>query len=685
MLLHFGITPYMVFDGDFLPSKAATEDSRARQRGEKKQVAMELLRTGKKSDAVKEFQKCVDVTPEMASTLIQELKRLNVPYVVAPYEADAQLVYLEQKGLIHGIISDDSDLLVYGAKTLLAKLDMFGNCIAINRKDFCRCREVSLTGWSDTDFRRMAIFSGCDYLDSLRGMGLKTAHRALRQSKTPERVVRMHQLNGNMVSENYLTQFYQAELTFLHHWVFCPIKQELVHLTDLDGTRTAEEMPFIGARVEPEMARAIANGDVHPITKAPIVIAPLTPSKRRFSQSSAAKPKVFSKPATIPLADSLRPRVAEFMAKPPSNPITSYFKSNERVPMGEMDPNCFEVNPQRVAQMTGHGLVPRVFPLPRPYLPNASPTRTRTSPRVLRRRTEPITNVLAGMTTSTRIESSHTLATAAVSEPPTRPQKKARLCDVNEPELSTLTGSPMKSRFFSASTSRESPRKAESEAYLLSDDSLEEALRELPDFEGWKPAKTKKTISIFEEDSQETVVATSVDSGSQSMAKTNETPMSFEASMPHPQSKASLPKPSATPRPTLARFSCSSSKSATPASTVSRAPSSVFSSASTPSTAPSTAASRMTPLQRLGALAMNKPMSPKLPKPRNSLDKFLPGVPVNPAFVPLPKVDLVEFEALNRSHGSEDQIVPDSDEEDDEEIDAAPRKLDLSRFAFTTS
>lgn len=679
MLRHFGVTPYMVFDGDFLPSKAATEDSRAKKRNEKKKVAMELLKAGKPSQATQEFQKCIDITPEMASALIQHLKKLDIPYVVAPYEADAQLVYLERQGLIHGILSDDSDLLVFGAKKLLTKLDQYGNCIEISRKDFCRCREVSLTGWSDAEFRRMAILSGCDYLDGLPGMGLKTAYRMLRKSKTPERVVRMVQFQGKRVSENYLTQFYQAELTFLHQWVFCPTKQEVVHLTDLDGTRTADEMPFIGSFVEPEVAQAVARGDVNPITKTPIVL-PLTPSKRRHSQSATG---------------------AVAVAKPPAKPISSFFKGHHRVPMGEMDPNCFEVDPQRVTQITGGGLVPRVFPLPRPYLDEAdrptstgvtrrmSPIRTRTSPRLQRRRTEPISNMLARMSSSpglSRRTSSNTTTSTLPAAPSTdlsnRPPKKARLCDDDETEVKDA--SPKKSKFFSMSKPRRSPRKAKSDAYLLSDDSLEEALRDLPDFDGWKPAhKAKKSISIFDDNSQETATTSAATKSQQSVLK-DETPMSsFEEPMPPPRSKASMPPPSVTPRSSLNRFSYSSNSSATPASAMSEAPSSVFSDVSTASTAPSTVASRMTPLQRLGARAMNKPSSPKLPKPRKSLNTdFLAGVPVNPAFVPLPKVDLNEVEALNRTCGSEDQIIPDSDGED-EDFDAPPKKLNLSRFAFS--
>lgn len=37
---------------------------------------------------------------------------------MAPYEADAQLAFLEREGLIDAIITEDSDLLVFGCKTV---------------------------------------------------------------------------------------------------------------------------------------------------------------------------------------------------------------------------------------------------------------------------------------------------------------------------------------------------------------------------------------------------------------------------------------------------------------------------------------------------------------------------------------------------------------------------------------
>lgn len=355
--------------------------------------------------------------------------------------------------------------------------------------------------------------------------------------------------------------------------------------------------------------------------------------------------------------------------------------------------------------------MPRVFPLPRPYLegvtepaPPAVPRRTssaptRTSPRLQRRRTEPISSMIsraAGSQAASRRNLSNAVASPSPTTTPRpdsagRPLKKARLCD----DIDEVDISPKKSKFFSAVKTGASPRKTKSEAYLLSDDSIDEALRNLPDIDGWQPAKrSKKSISIFEE-SQETTQATSQETSQGTSQGTEDLPVhedklgDFTDDALVSLSKAFMAPPKSTkplyqsqsPRQSLSRFSYSSRSSTTPMSSMSTR-SSVFSSASTPSTAPSTAQSRQTPLQRLGAKAFNSPMSPKLPKPRQNVSKhsFLASLPANPSFVPLPKVDLDEVEALNRPCGSEDQIFPDSDGE--EAVEPA-RKLDLSRFAFS--
>ena len=276
MLLDFGITPYLVFDGDSLPSKSETNAERRKKREEAKAAGMELLRAGKTAQAHQELQKAAPVTTSMAKLFIEELKTMKVQYLVAPYEADAQLVYLERKGIINGILSEDSDMLVYGAQRLITKLNQYAECVEIERADFALCKEVSLVGWTDAMFRVMTILSGCDYLPNIEKMGLKTAYRYVRKYKTADKVLRMVQFEAKLsVPSDYLTRFQHAELTFLHHRVFCPKKRQMIFMEELQHGMKEEDMPYLGAYINPDIAIGIACGDLDPKTKKPFSIKPI--------------------------------------------------------------------------------------------------------------------------------------------------------------------------------------------------------------------------------------------------------------------------------------------------------------------------------------------------------------------------------------------------------------------------
>lgn len=688
MFKHFGVTPYLVFDGDFLPSKAKTEASREKRREESRKIGLELLRAGKPSQAYPELQKAIDVTPDMARHLIEELKKAQVPYVVAPYEADAQLVYLERRGLISGIVSEDSDLLVFGAKRLLTKMDQHGQCIEINRRDFCAVREISLTGWTDNEFRHMAIFSGCDYLDGINNVGLKTAYRLIRKHKTPERVIKMLRFDGkHQVPNSYLDDFKQAELTFLHQRVFCPIKQDIVLLTEPSPSVNVNDMPFIGAPVETELAKSIAAGDVNPITKQRILV-PTSPGKRTISQALAAP--------SIP-------------TKSLGKPINEYFAAR-RIPLGEMDPNCFAVEPNQNNSRTENASRPVVFPLPRPYLDDAessTPTRQYTnSARALRRQSEPISNILLSLsqTESSQHRRRTTGPVVQVYQDPstsTRPPKKARLCEDSVVEDAAIK-TPERSRFFSAK--RPKPVK-KVDQILMSDDSVEEAFRSLPDFDSWcsrKPPQPVEEITIFEEassgcqeDASRTEVAT--DSHGDSVSEVVEVPGSSPVQQEKTGECGNRESTSMTPLGQLLKhFSYETARPHTRVVHGLYTPASSTQQTATPKSATlqDSQTPLSTPLQRLGAQAMQRGKTrPRPPKPRTPVSSTISrkpdSIPDNPAFVPLPAVDVEEVEVLGRPLGSEDQIIPESDgEEEDGENErskALPsgRRLNLSKFLYS--
>lgn len=483
MLIHFGVIPYMVFDGDYLPSKAATEVERAKRREESKQKGLELYRLKKQSQAHLELQKAVDVTPQMALQLIDELKKIGVRYVVAPYEADAQLAYLERQGVIQGILSEDSDLLVFGAKRLLTKLDQYGDCIEINRADFTACREISLVGWSDADFRRMAILSGCDYLASINRMGLKSAYRLVRKHKTIEKILRMLSFDGQYhVPPGYLEAFYKAELTFLHQRVFCPLKNEVVTMTDLQTEAQPEDFSFIGGEVEQEIAIGVAKGELDPMTKRPIRV----------------KDTVRTAPGTS-CVDSYRNTVRARPDTKSIKPIDLFFKQ-KREPLAELDPNCFTPSPSQERLLRqANGLTWESSPAqsrPAPLGPSASLPSSGSGVALANRKSETLTS----------------LGTALTSP---NPLKRRRLCidPSDRVEAENIVASESgRSRFFAPNISDPCPlvskikknRKGKgADITIWSDDSIDDIMAELPDMAANLQPSRKGKMEIFKDDTAE--------------------------------------------------------------------------------------------------------------------------------------------------------------------------------------
>ncbi|RVD81719.1 uncharacterized protein DFL_009569 [Arthrobotrys flagrans] len=271
MLQHYGVTPYLVFDGDYLPGKKGTERDREKRRNSSRETGLELLRLGRTSQAHAELQKSIDVTPLMARHLIEELKKANIPYVVAPYEADAQMAYLERIGEVSAILSEDSDLLVFGAKCLLTKLDQYGECIAIHRSDFPKVSEASMAGWSDSEFCRMAILSGCDYLVNIPKMGIKTAYKFVRKYKSIDKIMRAIRMDGSFtVPASYEKAFVTAEMTFKYQRVYCPITSQLISCNGAlilpDDVEAEQELNF-GGIYDSKTASKVASGELDPITK----------------------------------------------------------------------------------------------------------------------------------------------------------------------------------------------------------------------------------------------------------------------------------------------------------------------------------------------------------------------------------------------------------------------------------
>lgn len=485
MLIHFGVIPYLVFDGDYLPSKSLTEIERASKREESRKLGLKLHHLGKTSQAYLELQKAVDVTPEMAKQLIDELKKINVQYLVAPYEADAQLAYLERKGIITGILSEDSDLLVFGARCLLTKLDQYGDCIEINRKDFTACREISLVGWTDAEFRLMTILSGCDYLTNIDKMGLKTAYRLVRKYRTIEKILQMLAFDGKYrVPIGYLESFRKAELTFLHQRVFCPVENDLVLTTSLGTQPEPDDFSFIGSSVDQKIAIGVSRGDLNPITKKPINV----------KSGIAETPKT-------PWSGSMPNSGSTFSDLKGNKSIQAFFKAS-RTPLAELDPNSFTPSPSQQRLL---------LQADRSWTPNSAPA--------LPSLPQPIPSLSGSATPST---SRKIYDRAAESQSLQKALKRRRLCSETESEngFHEQTQEQIvdvdlgRSRYFANSVSepipciknkRSNKKEKTKEISIWSDDSVEDVMVGLPDLSGCHNQTERRSLEVFRDENQDTV------------------------------------------------------------------------------------------------------------------------------------------------------------------------------------
>ena len=163
-------------------------------------------------DLTYQFKKGLGVTHAMEKSCIAALRKLKVEVIVAPYEADPQLAYLCHIGYCKGVLSEDSDILMYSAACgtsfpILYKYDP--NIGSVQVTDIAKLGilpgqspATKITRQSSADstakpsklsqvasnfsnangtrmFVQMCLLAGCDYCESIHGVGIITALQVL--------------------------------------------------------------------------------------------------------------------------------------------------------------------------------------------------------------------------------------------------------------------------------------------------------------------------------------------------------------------------------------------------------------------------------------------------------------------------------------------------------------------------
>eukprot|EP00986_Skeletonema_menzelii_P001978 scaffold545_cov139-Skeletonema_menzelii.AAC.9 len=269
---NFGMEVILVIDGDSLPCKKEENEKRRAERDAAFQKAVAAEQCGDSRAARRFYAQSCSVTYKIRYELIKACKQAGIAFLVAPYEADAQMARMAHTGLVDLVITEDSDTLVYGCPRVLFKIDFDANQgqeIQLMR-DLGKNESPSFRNWTHDMFVFMCILSGCDYCDGISGIGIKLAHKIVRVHRTPSKIFTALRVAGRMTRE-FEDKFWIAFRTFRHQRVYCPSKQQIETLWPIVGSNhnanPNEVWPFLGGHIDPHIASKIADGTLHPATK----------------------------------------------------------------------------------------------------------------------------------------------------------------------------------------------------------------------------------------------------------------------------------------------------------------------------------------------------------------------------------------------------------------------------------
>ncbi|KAK4754775.1 hypothetical protein SAY87_008532 [Trapa incisa] len=124
----------------------------------------------------KKFERNAEsVSSEMFTECQELLQMFGLPYIIAPMEAEAQCAYLEMENLVDGVVTDDSDVFLFGAGSVYKNI--FDDRKYVETY-FMKDIEKEL-GLSKEKLIRMALLLGSDYTEGISGIGIVNAVEVL--------------------------------------------------------------------------------------------------------------------------------------------------------------------------------------------------------------------------------------------------------------------------------------------------------------------------------------------------------------------------------------------------------------------------------------------------------------------------------------------------------------------------
>eukprot|EP00245_Coleochaete_scutata_P005594 TRINITY_DN19256_c0_g1_i1.p1 TRINITY_DN19256_c0_g1~~TRINITY_DN19256_c0_g1_i1.p1 ORF type:complete len:390 (+),score=95.80 TRINITY_DN19256_c0_g1_i1:87-1256(+) len=187
-ILEAGIKPVYVFDGKPPDLKKAELDKRYARREDATENLGAALEAGEAADIEKYSKRTVKVTRQHNEDCRKLLRLMGVPVVEAPCEAEAECASICKQGKVFAVASEDMDSLTFGSPVFLRHL-MEPTSRKMPVMEFDVKKVLEELELSMDQFIDLCILLGCDYCETIRGIGPSTALKLIRQHGCIEKIL----------------------------------------------------------------------------------------------------------------------------------------------------------------------------------------------------------------------------------------------------------------------------------------------------------------------------------------------------------------------------------------------------------------------------------------------------------------------------------------------------------------
>ncbi len=188
-MIEAGIKPVYVFDGKPSELKNRTIEARVLMK-EKAKLELEEARAAGDEERVRSLSaRTSHLTRDMVNEARTLLDYMGVPNLVAPSEGEAQASLMSKHGIVDGVVSQDYDCLMFGAKRVFRNFTFFGRRKVPGRNMYINVvpeymdlgENLEKLQITHEQLIHIGILVGTDFNRGLYKVGAKTALNLIRK------------------------------------------------------------------------------------------------------------------------------------------------------------------------------------------------------------------------------------------------------------------------------------------------------------------------------------------------------------------------------------------------------------------------------------------------------------------------------------------------------------------------